>query len=557
MTRHCSVAFLSCLLAFAVTRVIVADDQALGPKIDALFNEHNSWDRPGLAVAVVKDGQPIYARGYGCANLEYDIPITPSTIFHVASVSKQFTCFAVVLLAEEGKLSLDDDVRKHVPDVPDFGKTITLRHLMNHTSGIRDQWTLLAMAGWRLDDVITRDHILKMMRRQHDLNFTPGAEYSYSNMGYTLLAEVVANVSGQSFRQFTAERIFKPLGMTHTHFHDSHEEIVPNRAYSYEKDGDHFHNAVLSYANVGATSLFTTVEDLSRWLTNLDTGAVGGSHALTEMHTQGVLNDGTKIEYALGMTIGTYRGKKIVGHSGSDAGYRTHVVRIPQEKLGIVVLSNLGSVNASQAAFDIADVVLADKLDPKPTPELKNESGDVAELSAEALQRFVGTYQLSDGGMTEVRLDGEKLVAQLPGGPAMEMIPQSDKEFLVKEVQARVAFTLAEDAKSALSFVASLGEAKLEGKRVEDSKPVDLSALAGKYYSDELDTTYELAIHDGKLLVQHQRQPDVELTHAGGDTFGGAAWYLQKIEFQRDDQGQVVGLLASSNRVRNVKFARR
>jgi hypothetical protein len=399
---------------------------------------------------------------------------------------------------------------------------------------------------------------MKLMRRQHDLNFDPGAEYSYSNMGYTLLAEVVANVSGQSFREFTTERIFKPLGMTHTHFHDSHEEIVPNRAYSYEKEGDHFHNAVLSYANVGATSLFTTVEDLSRWLTNLDTGAVGGSHALSEMHTQGVLNSGKKIDYALGMTIETHRGQKTVGHSGADAGYRTHVVRFPEEKLGIVVLSNLGSVNTSQAAFDIADVVLADKLDPKPTPEPKKESDSaVAEVSAELLQRFVGKYQLSDGGMTEIRLDGKKLIAQLPGGPAVEMIPQSEKEFLVKEVQAKVAFTLADDAKSALSFVASLGEAKLEGKRVEDSKPVDLALLAGKYYSDELDTTYELVVRDGKLIVAHQRQPDVILTHAAGDTFGGAAWYLQKVEFTRDDQGNVTGLSASSNRVRNVKFARR
>jgi CubicO group peptidase (beta-lactamase class C family) len=557
MTRLCTVALLSSFLALGSARLIEANEQVLGPQIDALFAEHNSWDRPGLAIAVVKDGQLLYARGYGCANLEYDIPITPSTIFHVASVSKQFTCFAVVLLAEEGKLSLDDDVRKHVPEVPDFGKTITLRHLMNHTSGVRDQWTLLAIAGWRLDDVITRDHILKMMRRQHDLNFTPGAEYSYSNMGYTLLAEVVANVSGQSFREFTSERIFKPLGMTHTHFHDSHEEIVPNRAYSYEKDGDHFHNAVLSYANVGATSLFTTVEDLSRWLTNLDTGAVGGSHLLTEMHTPGVLNDGKKIDYALGLTIGTYRGQKIVGHSGSDAGYRTHVVRFPQEKLGIVVLSNLGSVNATQAAFGIADVVLADKLEAKPTPSPDKAPADAAELSAEALRRFVGTYLLSDGGMTEVRLDGKKLVAQLPGGPAMEMIPQSDQEFLVKEMQAQVVFTLADDAKSALSFVASLGEAKLEGKRVDDSRAVDLAALAGKYYSDELDTTYELVARGEKLFMVHQRQPDVELTHAGGDTFGGAAWYLQKVEFQRDEQGQVVGLLASSNRVRNVKFERR
>ncbi len=263
--RHLSgvSAVMLMLLTAAWATNATATENDLGPKIDALFTEHDAWDRPGLAISVVRDGDLQYARGYGCANLEYDIPITPATVFHVASVSKQFTSFSIVLLAEEGKLALDDDVHKYLPDdVPDFGPTITLRHLMSHTSGIRDQWALLAMAGWRLDDVITREHILKLMRRQQDLNFEPGAEYLYSNMGYTLLAEVVAKVSGQSFREFTAERIFKPLGMTHTHFHDDHEEIVPNRAYSYAPDGDGFHKSVLSYANVGATSLFTTAEDL-------------------------------------------------------------------------------------------------------------------------------------------------------------------------------------------------------------------------------------------------------------------------------------------------------
>ncbi len=418
---------------------------ALAPKIDALFTEYDAWDRPGLAISVVRDGELLYARGYGCANLEYEIPITPATVFHVASVSKQFTCFAIVLLAEEGKLGLDDDVRKYLPDdVPDFGPTITLRHLMNHTSGIRDQWTLLAMAGWRLDDVITREHILKLVRRQHDLNFEPGAEHLYSNTGYTLLAEVVAKVSGQSFREFTSERIFKPLGMTHTHFHDDHEEIVPNRAYSYQNDGSGYRKSVLSYANVGATSLFTTAEDLSRWLANFDTARVGGSHVMEQMQTRGVLNDGKKIDYALGLVHGQYRGQPTIGHSGGDAGFRSQVVWFPRCKTGITVLSNLASVNTQRAALRIAAAVLEDELEKDASPDKNDDDVPLVDVPLAVLRNYIGKYQLQDEGIVEVKLDERQLVAHLPGGPGMEMTPVSQTEFLVKPVNAHVTFEKAD-----------------------------------------------------------------------------------------------------------------
>ncbi|MBL4888231.1 MAG: beta-lactamase family protein, partial [Flavobacteriaceae bacterium] len=230
--------------------------------IDIVFAEYDNIDKPGAAVAVVKDGEIVFQKGYGSANLEYGIPVTSSTIFHIASISKQFTVFSILLLVDEGKLSFDDDVRKYIPEVPDFGKIITLRHLASHTSGLRDQWNLLAMAGWRLDDVINKEHILKIVAKQKVLNFDPGEEYSYSNTGFTLLAEVVSRVSGKSFAEFTRSRIFDSLGMSNTLFYDDHEKIVKNRAYSYFSDDTGYKKSVLSYANVGATSLFTTVEDL-------------------------------------------------------------------------------------------------------------------------------------------------------------------------------------------------------------------------------------------------------------------------------------------------------
>lgn len=337
----------------------------MSAKVDALFAEWDKPDSPGAALAVVKNGSVIYKRGYGSANLEYGIPITPSSIFHIASVSKQFTTMAVGKLAQEGKLSLDDEVRAHIPEVPDFGKPITLRHLIHHTSGMRDQWELLVMAGWRMDDVITRAHILKMVSRQVELNFDPGEEHLYCNTGYTLLAETVERVSGQSFREWTEANFFKPLGMTRTHFHDDHEMLVKNRAYSYApKKAGGFKKSVLNYANVGATSLFTTVEDLARWVRNFEDGRVGGPSVLKQMHEQGVLNSGDRIGYAFGLAVGQHRGLRTVGHGGADAGYRSALIRFPDQRFAVIILSNLSAFDPGRLALQVADIYLADHYKP-------------------------------------------------------------------------------------------------------------------------------------------------------------------------------------------------
>ena len=336
----------------------------LTSKVDRLFAEWDKPDSPGAALAVIQNGSVIYQRGYGSANLEYSVPIAPASIFHIASVSKQFTTMAITMLAHQGKLSLDDDIRQHLSEVPNLGKTITIRHLIYHTSGLRDQWELLAMAGWRLDDVITREHILKMVKRQKALNFDPGEEHLYCNTGYTLMAEIVERVTGQSFREFTEKEIFKPLNMIHTHFHDNHEMIVKNRTYSYEpKDGGGFKHCVLSYANVGATSLFTTVEDLAKWILNFGEGKVGGKAVIAQMHEQGVLNNGKKIDYAFGLSIGKYRGLRTVGHGGADAGYRSFLLRFPERRFAVVILSNLGSFDPYRLATRVADVFLEDQFE--------------------------------------------------------------------------------------------------------------------------------------------------------------------------------------------------
>ena len=349
------------ILVLALSCQPAKTQDPLGQKVDQLFKKWDKPNTPGVTVAVVRNGEVIHSNGYGMANLEYDIPNEPSTIFHIASVSKQFTNFAVLLLAEEGKVSMDDDIRKYIPEVPDFGKRITLRHLATHTSGMRDQWNLLAMAGWRLDDVITKEHIMKLVAKQQDLNFEPGEEYLYCNTGYTLLAEVVARVSGDSFAEFTQERIFKPLGMERTLFYDDHEKIVPGRAYSYYKRRREYKKKKLNYANVGATSLFTTVEDLAKWAINFETPKVGSVETMRQMHTRGILNNGDTITYALGQGISKYKGLNRVSHSGGDANFRTYLARFPDQRFSVMIFSNGAGINPGEMGMKITDIYLKDE----------------------------------------------------------------------------------------------------------------------------------------------------------------------------------------------------
>lgn len=393
--------------------------ETLEVKVDHLFAKWNRSNSPGAALAIVKDGEIIYKQGYGTANLEYDIPITTTTIFDIASVSKQFAGFAIATLSYEGKLSLDDDIRTYLPDVPDFGNTITIRHLLHHTSGLRDWVQSLVIAGDLMDDVISFKHILKMARHQKALNFEPGAEFLYSNTGYNLLAEIVERVTGDTFREWTDTYIFKPLGMTNSHFHDDYEMILKNRAYSYQAiENGEFKHAVNNTTALGSSSLYSTVEDLAKWILNFDNTCIGEQTVIEQMHERGVLNNGEQINYAFGLNIGEYRGLKTVGHSGSWRGFRSHLMRFPDQKFGVVILCNLDTFNPLGLAEKVADIYLADVLAPVeasepdkaagPTEEAKSES-----LTSEQLAEFEGDYYTEELDTTyTICARGDGLVAQ-------------------------------------------------------------------------------------------------------------------------------------------------
>ena len=539
-----------------IVEVIKPKATSPNDQVDEIFAAWDNNSTPGAAVAVVKDGAIIYKKGYGIANLEYDVPITPNSIFHIASVSKQFTVFSILLLEKQGKLSLDDDIRKYIPEVPDFGKTITLKHLASHTSGLRDQWNLLAMAGWRLDDVITKEQVLKLLSKQKDLNFAPGEEYVYCNTGFTLLAEVVARVSNMSFADFTSANIFEPLQMNSTLFYDDHEKIVKNRTYSYYADSTGFKKSVLSYANVGATSLFTTVEDLSLWAVNFSSNKIGDAAIIEKMNTQAVLNNGKSIGGALGQFVGKYKGLNEIQHGGADAGYRSFLTRFPDQNFAVSVFSNSADFNPGGMAHKVVDIYLKNELKVESVGvEESEDSVEEISVAQDILKTYVGDFELQPGFVISITENEGKLSAQATGQPQVSLVPISETEFNVQGVQAKVEF-MSNGGDNVGSIKLHQGGQIRAAPRLKefDKETVVLTDFEGSYHSDELSTTYHFKVIDDKLIAQHSRLSDFTLNPVKEDTFTGDAWFFRQIEFVRDESNSIVGCKVSSGRVRNLKF---
>ncbi len=522
-------------------------------RIDALFKEWDSPTTPGASVAVIQHGKLVFEKGYGSANLEYGIPIKPGTIFHVASVSKQFTAMAVVLLELDGKLSIDDDIHKYLPELPDYGAKITLRNLLQHTSGVRDQWQTLALAGWSLEDVITQDQALRLIFRQKELNFPPGTKYLYSNAGFTLLAEIVARVSGTPFPKFCAERIFIPLNMTHTHFHQDLTQLVPGRAYSYTKKGAGFAAAPLNYAIVGATSLFTTAGDLALWLDNFRTAKVGGQAGVARMQEEGVLADGSKIKYGLGIALDSYRGLKTLSHGGADAGYRSDVLWFPEQQLGVAVLSNLGNFNPDVLAKSVAEVYIGDAMAPQEAK--KSAANKYVAIDAGQLEPLAGIYPLPkiDQTLTVVVKDGKLWAA---GGLELELHPIDSRHFYCKELQADIVFSPQEHG--GMHVKISQPGAVNEGDRIQaTASAADLLSYTGMYWSDELETQYTFFVRDGTLNVRHAHHGEISLAPTAKDQFAGSWWFAPQIKFIRDTAGNVNGVTLGGGRVARIAFTRK
>jgi CubicO group peptidase (beta-lactamase class C family) len=380
-------------------------------RVDSVFVAVADPAGPGCALAVVQDGRFAFSRGYGTANLDYGVPIDGRSVFYLASVSKQFTAAAVALAAAEEHLSLDDDVRRWLPEVPDYGTPITIRHLVHHTSGLRDYLTLIALAGRRADDHWTDAALAELIVRQQSTNFPPGTEFLYSNTGYVMLADVVGRATGSSLRQYADSRIFQPLGMASTHFHDDAGRVVPRRVIGYGRgaDGEFRLNHWFAFDKVGDGGLYASAEDLARWEENFFSGRVGGATFLARIHQRGILSSGDSIPYAFGLTHGTYRGLPTVGHGGSLAGFRTMVLRFPEQRFSSIVLCNTPSANPTLLAQRTAEIFLDGAMAPPATPQGQPATAQTA--AAPALPAAAAAAMASGLGRYTGRFHSEELDA--------------------------------------------------------------------------------------------------------------------------------------------------
>ena len=543
--------------------LVAADSSAqeeLTDKVDRVFAEWNTTSSPGCALAVVKDDHVVYEHGYGMANLELGIAITPQSVFDIGSVSKQITAMAILLLAQEHKLSLDDDIRKYLPEMPDYGSTITIRHMLHHTSGLRNYDDLFDLQGIPEADLTTDRDAMELILRQKGVNFRAGEEFLYSDTNYFLMSQIVKRVTGQTLRQFAQNRIFGPLQMTSTHFHDDHTMIVPRRATGYAPHkGGGFEIDMSNFEQLGDGSVMTTVEDLFKWDQNFDHPLVGGADAIRQLTTPGTLNNGQTIPYAMGLFLDHYRGLNWIHHSGEWVGYRAALSRFPDQHFSTLVLCNcVGSMSPMTMAQRVADVYLTEEF-------ARAENGPSPKTSPNVplteLKQYVGTYwSQKNGAFRKFVLRDDKLIMVAPG-MTYDLLPLGGGQFEALEADI--------EHKDRYIFHAVKNGSNFQLEAVEGGVPVSYEAVrpglesshladyAGSYANDELRATWTLVVEKGKLVRQQWMTEDEEIEPAFPDGFIGDISEGQFLmHFNRDSNGRVTSFDVATDMVRPMRFFR-
>ncbi|MEM9717961.1 MAG: serine hydrolase domain-containing protein [Bacteroidota bacterium] len=552
---------------FLVFSKLVRGQNDLEFKIDSIFHEF-SLETPGIMVSIVKKDSIIYSKGYGSAQLEYGIPINEKTVFHIASDSKRFTAMAILLLEKQGLISLSDDIHQFFPKLHDFGRKITIKNLLHHTSGLRDQWQLLGMAGIYLEDVITQDHILSLLFEQRELNFIPGEEFTYCNTGYTLLAEIVSKVSGLSFEEFTHRNIFQPLEMHNTHFHSDHKQIVPNRAYSYSKIGDdNYEKEILNFSNVGATSLFTTAEDLQKWLSDVmsDQPKVADKKLTTRMQKKAALSNGEPLIYGMGEMNFTFKGMRLVGHGGNDAGFNSFIGYFPNQELGVIALSNLKNISAGNLVLQVADVFFENGYKRHETSvrqkQAKAERTPQSFItpSIDTLTMQTGIYETIWGNVIVKEEDGELYFKNVDEESDFQLFKaETMTQYFNESDQLVIKFSRFKNGHYYKLKVTGPNNTNFSAERIflVDYSVRELAEFVGVYVSKELDTRYEIILKDSTLIAKHTRLQDIELSLKSRDRFTGNKWFFDILQFDRNQAGDIVAVLISGGRGRakNIRF---
>ncbi len=532
-------------MALAVLAVLAcaparAQGQAISPeqrgRIDAIFSRF-TLSTPGCAVGVARGGETVFEKAYGLADLEREVPNRPDTIFEAGSIAKQFTAAAVLLLAKDRKLSLDDPIRRYVPELPEHNAPVTLRHALTHTGGLRDWGEIAALGGWpRGTRAHSQVHVLEISARQRSLNFAPGTNWSYSNTGYNLAAIVVSRVAGMPFAEFCRRRLFEPLGLSRTSWRDDHGRIVKGRAVAYAPDGGEFRTHMPFEDAHGNGGLLTTVGDLLRWNTRFDGEGPDAALAREQMEPA-TLATGEKLDYGLGLFLSTYNGAAEVGHGGSTAGYEAYLARYPEHRLSVAVLCNVSGAGAEARARAVADLLLG----------TKPRAVRPAPVTPAFLNSWVGLYRSTLTGRSfDIVREGDAL--RVAGGSGL--VATGHGRFAVGDGAREIAF---EDVRRAVLRYPNGLEERYE--RVERAHPSgdDLRALEGVYASEEAEAVYGAVVQKGELKLWRRPNLLIPLKPTYADAFDAPG--LGAVRFHRE-AGRVVEMIISGERVWNLRFRR-
>ncbi len=524
-------------------------------KIDKLFAEYNESNSPGCVVGIIKNGRFIYRRGFGLANLEHEIPITPKSAFYIASTSKQFTAMSALLLAAQGKISLDEDIRTYLPKFPRYKKPVTVRHLLTHTSGVRDYLMLKQYAGMSVNSSMNTAQTFQLIVRQKALNFRPGERSAYSNSGYWLLARIVERKTGDKIGAFAKRHIFKPLNMSSTQYLDDPGRVIKNRVQGYERIGaGRIAIKDTGAVSVGPGGIVTTLDDLLRWDQNFYKPTVGGDQIIEQLTSPARLNNGKLTREAPGLVVGHYRGLPIVEHSGRGRGFSSQILRFPKQKFTVIVLFNLHRGPADQRCFDIADICLASEFVKSKKRQSKQPNDSVVQLTQKEMEPLTGTY-VAGHDVMEVKIDKGILVASINGASGRALQPRGANRFDVKGRGWQLIFR--NDGSSSLTLKTGSDSDGIKFTRPPKLTDQESKQYVGIYYSDELDVKYHVSAENGRLRIRLNDNTKREvfprpLITMGGDLFSDGK--MTSIRFQRTKNSVVTAFRLDDPRITNIRF---
>ncbi|WP_347216849.1 serine hydrolase domain-containing protein [Chryseobacterium sp.] len=529
--------FLFCILHYGISFGQTVKKNEL-EKADSIINRYSQAKAPGMAVGMVKDGKVIYRKMYGLANLEDQIPVKDSTAFDIASISKQFTAFVILLAEKEGRLSLNDDIRNYLPELKHLPYKITIRQLANHTHGLPDFTSIKKLQGFGNEFRVTNAEAVKTVLAIKSINFPPGQQYWYNNTGFMLLAEILHRIYKKDFNDILKEYIFNPLQMNHTNAIGDPEKIIPNKADSYQESNGTFSKYPLGQMENGSSNMFTTLNDLCKWAINFQKPIVGSREIYNQMQQNTLLTTGEKIEYGLGLQTGKYKGLDIVFHGGGTAGYRAYILHIPS----IVLAGNGGTFDGLLIAYRLVDLFLG-KYEILPSPPQK-----ITYTSAE-LKNFEGTYEINPGNYLVIRSDGKNLYQE---GDKTPFTILGDNKFGISTIPtASVTFHPGLVKFSVGDFIFTSKKVTLAP--VKEDK-IDLNQFTGYYKNEEFNTIYQLLIENNQLIARHAINRDVRLYPLSPENLYSLKSFFGRLDFKYDKKNKVTGFMLAGANMSNIEF---